>query len=137
MNTGSFAFPNMFDVARNKVGVFSDAQSIVSRVRLMLLTEPTELYMNLEYGVGLKKYMFQYNSENIPAMIQDDLIEQIRLWEPCVVPESVQVQRGLLYSGQDDEVSPNQLNLTISLESIYGEQLSINLTDADFRSFTA
>ena len=55
-NTSSISFPNMFDVTGNCVSVVEDSQSIVNRTRLLMLTEPTELYMNPDFGVGLKKY---------------------------------------------------------------------------------
>lgn len=61
--TNSLSFPNMFDVARNKVGVISDNESIVNRSRLLILTEPTELYHNPDFGVGLKRHLWHYNTE--------------------------------------------------------------------------
>ena len=131
MNTSSFGFPNMFDVARNKVAISADKESITSRVKLLLLTDPTELHMNPTYGVGLRKYLFQYNNDNVIARIRDDLIDQLRLWEPCVDPDATQVTRGLEFTGSQDspEVITNQLNLTIKLQSIYGDEVEINISD--------
>ena len=64
MYTNSLAWPSMFDVARNKVSVIEDNQSVVNRSKLLILTDPTELYMNPNFGVGLKKYLWQYNTAN-------------------------------------------------------------------------
>ena len=135
MNTTSWSFPNMFDVARNKVSVMSDTKSIANRVKLLILTEPTELYMNPTYGVGLKRHRFQYNTDNEVAIIKDRIIEQLRIWEPCVNPDSTQVERGLKYTGMtdSDQVGDiNHLKLTVTLETIYGDQLSITLDNSDF-----
>ena len=136
MNTGSWSWPNMFDVARNRVNIAEDRNSIVNRVKLMILTEPSELYMNPTYGVGLKKYMFQYNTDNIVALIKDKIIEQLRLWEPCVQAEKTEVTRGLQYTGTSaDEVSAdlNHLRLTVTLYSIYDDVYTIDITEYDLQ----
>lgn len=131
----SWAWPNMFDVARNKVGLLSDVTSIVNRTKLLMLTEPTEMYMCPNFGVGLKKYMFNYNNDNVIAMIKDSLIEQLRLWEPAVVPEKTTVTRGLKYS-QSGNVSSvakavDNLDLTVTLETRYGQSVSFGVTTDD------
>lgn len=127
MNTSSFSFPNIFDVARNKVSTKEDSESITSRIRLMMLTEPSELYGNPNYGLGLRRYIFQYNSDNVIPQIRERLVEQLRLWEPSVDPESTVVTRGLL-----DESNPgvqgNNLDLTVSVKTVYGNTLSIEIS---------
>ena len=136
MSCTSWAFPNIFDVARNKVGLYSDAKSIVNRVKLLILTEPTELYMCPNFGVGLKKYLFRYKGENTAAMIKDALVAQLRLWEPSVIPEETEVTSGLAYS-QPGSVnsavvdSINNLKLTITLKTRYGQSLSFDVTERD------
>lgn len=135
MNTNSWAFPNMFDVARNRVSMMQDTVSIANRVKLLILTEPTELYMNPTFGVGLKRHLFKYNTDNEVAIIKDRIIEQLKIWEPSVDAESTTVERGLHYTGQTaaDEISDlNHLKLTVTLHTIYGEQLSVDITSADF-----
>ena len=127
-NTESLYWPNLFDVSRNKMSIATDGQSIVNRVKLLLLTQPTELYMNPTYGVGLKKYMFRYNDDNTLAMIKDNIIEQLRLWEPCVIPDKTQVTRGLLYTGDaNQQFDNNHLKITVILQSKYGEELTIEV----------
>ncbi len=138
MNTSSIAFPNLSDVSRNKLSVMEDRRSISNRVRLLILTEPTELYMNPTFGVGLKRYMFQYNNENTIALIRDRLIEQLKLWEPCVKAEATKVERGLKYTEGDAEsiaVDPNHLKLTVTVESIYGDTFNIELAEHDFAGY--
>lgn len=130
MNTNSIGFPNMFDVSRNRVATMTDNASVANRVRLLLLTEPTELYMNPTFGVGLKRFMFQYNNDNVIAQIKDRLIDQLRLWEPCVEAEKTTVVRGLVYSGQSAQetaAETNQLNLTVTVYTIYGTKLDIGI----------
>ena len=130
MNTSSIGFPNLFDVSRNRVATMTDNASVANRVKLLLMTEPTELYMNPTYGVGLKRFMFQYNNDNVLAQIKDRLIEQLRLWEPCVDAEKTSVVRGLAYSGDGQVRSAtenNRLDITVTVYTIYGTQLDITV----------
>lgn len=134
----SWAWPNMFDVARSKVGLYSDDKSIVNRVKLLMLTDPTELYMNPKFGVGLKRFMFRYNGDNVVAMIKDSLIEQLRMWEPSVVPEETVVTKGAQYSQLSDLQTVtdqiNRLYMTVALKTRYGHTLSFSITDEDLKS---
>jgi len=130
MNTSSFSFPNMFDVARGKIAVASDRESISSRVKLLILSEPTELYMNPRYGVGLKKYMYQYNNDNVIALIRDNIIEQLRLWEPYVDPDKTIVERGLNYSGSSEFQYGNRLEITVTVFSTFGDEISLAFSEA-------
>lgn len=138
MVCSSWAWPNIFDVARSKVNLYTDTKSLTNRIKLLLLTEPTELYMVPNFGVGLKKYLFRYNSENIPAMIRDDLIEQLRLWEPDVIAEETTVTR--TERSTDPSVlqlvsdKMNKLDLTITVTTRYMKSVSFNITDDDFTS---
>ena len=129
-STNSFSYPYLFDVARNKVAVAEDSASIVSRVRLLLLSEPTELYMNPDFGGGLRRYIWQYNGENQKAMIKDRIIDQLRKYEPCVNAEATQIADGLLFTGSDDRVhsyDANTLKLTVALVTIFGDTLEVKL----------
>lgn len=135
MICSSWSWPNMFDVARGQVGLYTDVRSVVNRVKLLLLTEPTELYLTPNFGVGLKKYMFSYNNDNTIAMIKDALIAQLRIWEPSVIPEETTVTRGLDYTGSNDIVTAanivNVLNLTITLKTRYGQTISFGVDEKD------
>ena len=44
--TTSLAFPNMFNITTNQVSVIENTNSVANRTRLLILTEPTELYNN-------------------------------------------------------------------------------------------
>ena len=61
-------------------------------------------------------------------MIKDNIIQQLRLWEPCVIADETEVTRGLLYSGDSDpEQDYNHLKLTVTLRSKYGEELTVEV----------
>ena len=122
----------MFDVARNKVGVISDNESIVNRSRLLILTEPTELYHNPNFGVGLKRHLWHYNTENEKAIMKDRIVEQLRLHEPCCVPDKTSFADGLLFTGVEDDYTAqkyNRLTMTVGIQTAFGDTVSVDLSD--------
>lgn len=131
--TTSLGFPNMFGVAQNVINVLEDNASIVNRSRLLILTEPTELYNNPQFGVGLKRHLWKYNTENERAIVRDRIVAQLRLYEPCVVPDDTKFADGLSYTGVADPASQsarmNKLDMTIGLVTTYGAKLEVELND--------
>ena len=88
------------------------------------------------FGVGLKKHMFKYNSDNVIALIQDELIEQLRLWEPCVVADKTIIERGPNHDWDLSRVGSiasrmNILDLRVTLQTIYTRTLSFNVSNVD------
>ena len=79
MKTSSLAFPNMFNVAQNQVAVLEDEISVVNRSRLLILTEPTEIYNEPNQGVGLKRHLWQYNNKTQELTLVDSKVEENNL----------------------------------------------------------
>ena len=129
VHTNSLSFPNMFDVARNRVGVLEDDISIVNRGRLLILTEPTELYNSPDFGVGLKRYLWEYNTDNQRAIIKDRIVAQLGKYEPYIIPEETQTADGLLFS--ETGISPKQqyntTKLTVAVKTVYQSTVDIGL----------
>jgi len=131
MKTSSLAFPKMIDVAHNTVAVLEDDKSVVNRSRLLILTEPTEVYNEPNQGVGLKRHLFKYNTENEKAMIQSRIVEQLRIHEPQCNPDHTQFADGNLFTGSpndDYEQKYNRLEMTIAIETIFGATVNINFS---------
>ena len=128
--TSSIAFPFLFDVARNTVGVIEDNESVVNRSRLLILTEPTELHMNPDFGVGLKRYIWQYNTDNQKAIIKDRIIDQLRKHEPCVDADKTQTADGLIFTGSESANQQyNQLTMTVALKTVFGDSVEVKLNN--------
>lgn len=128
--TNSLSWPNLFDVARNRVAVCEDNISVVNRTRLLFLTEPTELYNNPGFGLGLKRWMWQYNSENTKAQIKDRMKEQLRDYEPCSIPDETQFADGLLFTGSTDEDPTHDLDhlkMTVAVTTTFGKTAEVSL----------
>ena len=125
----------MFDVAKNTVAVKEDNASIVNRVRLLMLSDPTELYNDPTFGVGLKKYLWQYNTENTKAIMRDNIVNSLRAREPSVYADSTVFSDGLLVTGSgsdgDSLSEMNQIKMTIGLRTIYADEISVALNSND------
>lgn len=133
-HTTSLAFPSMFDVARNKVAVLEDNPSVVNRVRLLLLTDPTEVFNSPTQGAGLKRYMFQYNTDNTKALVKSRIKDQLREFEPSVTADATQFIDGLPLTGgtannQSSVANASKLELTVGLSTVYGDDVEINIDD--------
>lgn len=128
-NTNSFAFPKMLDVTRNRVATYEGNRSIVNRTKLLILTNPTELYNSPTFGVGLKRYLWQYNTPNTKAIIQDRIKEQLREHEPYVDADMTSFSDGLVFTGdataEFDPADYNRLKMTVGLSTIYKDELNV------------
>lgn len=131
--TNSIAFPNMFSVSRNRVNTYEDDKSVVNRTRLLILTDPTELYHNPQFGVGLKKHLWTYNNENRKSIIQDEIKAQLRLHEPYAIADDTQFSDGLLFTGSsnDNDVEEireiNHLKMTCAIKTVYQTTAEVNI----------
>lgn len=132
--TTSLSFPNMFNLTSNQVAVDQDLKAVTTRCRLLILTEPSELYNNLDFGVGLRRHLWKYNTENERALIKDRIVAQLRLHEPDVLPDQTQFTDGLLFSGNANGLSSateaNEVNMTVALQTTFGKSISLDLNSS-------
>ena len=132
MKTNSIPWPNMINVSQNQVAVITDEISVVNRSKLLILTEPTEIYNEPNQGVGLKRHLFKYNNDNEKAIIRDRIVEQLRIHEPQCNADHTQFANGLLFTGTPQaEIAQNynKLEMTVSIETIFGAPVSIDFGD--------
>ena len=128
--TTSLAFPNMFNITNNQVSVIENTASVANRTRLLILTEPTELYNNPDFGVGLKRHLWHYNNEAERGLVKDRITQQLRQHEPCVYPEQTKYSDGLLFSqSQSDNaaLNGNALELTVIMQTVFKEEARVTL----------
>lgn len=128
--TTSIKFPNMIDPSRNTINVVQDNASIANRCRLLVLTEPTELYNEPEFGMGLKRYLWQYNGSTVRGMMQDKLRKVFGEWEPCVIADHTELSDTL--SASEDSINSavniEALAAAITVVTKYGDTLSLGLS---------
>ena len=130
-HTSSIAWPNMFDVTRNRVAIYEGSRSIVNRTKLLILSNPTELFNEPTFGVGLKRYLWQYNNANTKAVIQAKIVEQLHASEPYVDADKTVFTDGLVYSGdtlyEGTPIEDNELKMTVGLQTIYKDTLNLSI----------
>lgn len=119
----------MINVAQNKVELLEDDKAVVSRVRLLMLTEPTEIYNEPNQGVGLRKHLWQYNTPIVRDRIKEETISQLRIHEPYCNPDGTQFADGNLFTGttQDPVIKENKLELTVSVETSFGKTVTVEV----------
>ena len=128
--TNSLAFPNMLNPVRNCVDVITDNKSVVNRSKLLILSEPTSLYNEPDFGVGLSRHLFQYNTENEKAQIRDRIREQLRLHEPSCDPDGTQYADGLLFTGETDASNDyNHLKMTVAIQTVFGDIAEVSIAE--------
>jgi phage baseplate assembly protein W len=131
-NTTSWNFPNIFNVAQNTVSVKEDEASIANRVRLLILTEPTEVYNDVNQGVGLKKYIGRYNDINVRTELKSKIIEKLRMYEPDVIADKTLWSDELEFTNTDNNIDTgtagDKLNMTIALQTVYGTVVTVDLS---------
>ena len=128
--TSSWRFPNIFDTVHNQVATLKDSESVVNRTRLLLHTQPTEMFMNLAFGVGLKSDMWKYNNAATRSIIENEIREQLRLYEPCAVPEDTVFNTGLLYTEDATAgtyADTNEFKMTVSIATTFGDEVDVEI----------
>jgi hypothetical protein len=67
-------------------------------------------------------------------MVQNNIKDQLELFEPSVNADQTQFKDGLLFTGGNVDTNTvkdeNQLKLTVGLSTIYGDELIVKLNDA-------
>ena len=131
MYTSSLSWPNLFDVARNQVATLDDDVAVINRCKLLILTEPGELFNNVKIGVGLKQYLWQYNTQNPREIVKNKIISQLREYEPMIDADATTIVDGLLFSAEDASITQqyNSLNLTVAVATKYGNKLEVAINE--------
>ena len=128
--TTSLAFPNMFNIATNQVSVLEDSNSITNRTRLMILTDPAELYNSPDFGVGIKRHLWKYNTDAERGVLKDNITEQLRMYEPCVYADKTKYYDGLLFTDPQNvgtANSGNNMALTVALQTVFKDEATVTL----------
>lgn len=128
--TTSLSFPNMFNVAQNKVDVLKDENAVANRCRLLLLTDRTEVYNAPTQGCGLKEWLFQYNNDNTYEMMKDRIREQLREFEPQCHADRTEFTPDRVFTGdssESPEINMQKLDMTVAVKTVFGKTASVRL----------
>jgi phage baseplate assembly protein W len=57
---------------------------IKQNLKMLILTEPGERIMDPQFGVGMKRFLFENFSDNVYSQIDSRIREQVRIYMPDV-----------------------------------------------------
>ena len=79
-------------------GMIKNIQDMIKQnLKMLILTNPGERVMDPEFGVGMKRFLFETYSENVYSEIDSKIREQVSIYIP-----SVKIQDVKFYSLEED-----------------------------------
>ena len=85
-------------------------QSIKQNFKMLMLTNPGERMMDPTFGVGLKRYLFENNHQQIREQIKQRIINQTRKSLPFIRIENISINS----SDSNPELYANSIHISIS-----------------------
>jgi phage baseplate assembly protein W len=79
---------------------------IKQNFKMLLLTNPGERVMEPDYGVGIKKFLFENFDESTFSRVETNILEQVNIYMPVVSIQEI--------TFQEIESSPNGLQIKIA-----------------------
>ncbi len=103
---------------------YTTKDQIKSNIKSLLLTQKGERLMQPTFGSNLQRALFEQNSDNLDAFIEDTIMEAIDTWMPYVTIESI------VYDRNDTLKDRNRIDLELKYSLKYSnsqtlEQLNI------------
>jgi phage baseplate assembly protein W len=108
---------NRTEELKDVLGLF-DIEAVKTSIANALLTSPGEKILNPEFGVDLRRFIFEPIDEDTAEDIQDDIEDNLPKWEPRISLENVFVEA-------DEEQQEYKITLQINVPSldVYGLSL--------------
>lgn len=87
-------FPVLPSTADRSLVLASGPDKVRQSIWLILETEPGERIMRPQFGCGLRRYLMKPNNSATRALIQNDVMRALSLWEPRIKLQQVNVEPG-------------------------------------------
>ena len=82
--------------------------TIRQNLKMLILTNPGERIMEPNFGVGMRRYLFENYGEDVTSRIETKIKEQVTLYMPSISIRSVQFDAS--------NIDSNNLGVTIKYE---------------------
>ena len=89
------------------------SESVSQNLKCLLLTAPGERVMDPEFGVGLKKYLFQNAGPQVVKNIKINIRQQVSKYLPFVNIRDTQVRFGDILVENPDSTMQNKMFIKI------------------------
>lgn len=116
MKSINIKFPIEDDKVKNGLFEMNNVtkDALTSNLLLLLLTEKGQRYYEPEYGVNIRKYIFDPNDGLNQSDIEQEIKETVKKFIPELTISQVQIFTGKNDTG--DKISDNQVNLLIDFK---------------------
>jgi hypothetical protein len=86
-------FPIEVDPATGRIMQAQYEDDIAEAIRIIIWTARGERIMRPDFGCGIERYLFETNDDTTLRLIEAEVAESIRMWEPRVDRVEVRVER--------------------------------------------
>lgn len=129
MKSINIKFPLSDDKVTNGLFEMNDTSkdALTSNLVLLLLTERGERYYEPEYGINIRKYLFEPNDGFTHSDIEQEIRENVKKFIPQLTIDKVTINK----KDFDDEVNDNQINFVVDFtysEDVFSESGRLELT---------
>ena len=79
----------------------------------LMLTSPGERIMDINFGVGLRRYLFEQNTPDLKSQIAADVRSQTKKYMPFIELTSMEFNKSELLDGHEDQILDILINYSI------------------------
>jgi|DEB0MinimDraft_6_1074348.scaffolds.fasta_scaffold280173_1 phage baseplate assembly protein W len=79
---------------------------VAQKLKMLILTNPGERVMDPDFGVGVKKFLFEQMSNQTYLIIQSTIMEQAKIYMPGITIDSIVINQ--------DKINENRINMSIN-----------------------
>ena len=120
--------PLFVDPTDGAYGLHKDIESLAQQnLKMIILTSPGERIMFPDFGVGVRNYLFEQNTEGTQNFIRQRVQEQVAKYAPYIAIEELTVSSPDAIGSLPSEKDQNRLNIFIRFR-VPGANIISNLT---------
>ena len=102
--------PLVFDNVFGPYGLITDFSSLAKKnLKMLILTNPGERIMDTEFGVGLRKYLFEQNTPSTYSEIDSNIRQQVQRYLPYIGIDRID----FTVPENNPDLFPNSLSVSI------------------------
>ena len=102
--------PLMVDKSQGPYGLITDYVELVRQnFKMLLLTNPGERIMNPDFGVGIKRYLFEMNGPETYSNINDRIVSQTNRYMKYIQLNKIDFES----PERDPDLYPNTISISI------------------------
>jgi phage baseplate assembly protein W len=121
--------PKLPLVTSNKDGVYSLTKTVTEALsldlKMIILTNPGEKLMDINFGVGLRKFLFEQNSTEVYGQISSKIQEQAGRYLPQVNIQNIKFNQSTSGGSNSDSMTDNNL-ISITIQFSIRPSVKVN-----------